>query len=138
MVLSKQDGRTLERWTFDVSKSQPTAAPSKASALLINSKHESPTPAQDASVDLSVPNLLKQIAAAATFLPDLPTPGVFNLLTYVSEKTLEEQEVLEHWSDITEDGSYSFDPDTETQQVSMSIMNESWSISQLILSLRLF
>jgi hypothetical protein len=132
VILSKENGRTLERWTFDLSKSRPSEVPSKTqndSSILANSTKGTKgamgpcSPIQDASTDLSVPNLLKQISvAAATFLPELPSPGVFNLLTYVSEDTLkhENDEVLEQWNDTTDHyGSYPFDPKTETQQVSV-------------------
>ncbi|PVF98477.1 DNA-binding protein [Serendipita vermifera] len=114
ILLAKDDGRTLERWTFDISSKQaasmnviPPATPSRSS------------PAVDAGAgDLTVPNVLKQIASTVTFLPDLPTSSVFNLQSYVIPK--EEQflsKIPGKWADVTEDsGSHPFVSNVETQQ----------------------
>jgi hypothetical protein len=115
ILLAKDDGRTLERWTFDISAKQaasvnviPPATPSKS--LSTN---------DTGTGDLTVPNVLKQIASTVTFLPDLPTSSVFNLQSYVIPK--DEgflSKIPGQWVDATEDsGSHPFSTDTETQQV---------------------
>jgi len=80
----------------------------------------------------STQNLLKQIPAAASYLPDLPEPVVFNILVYKrdgllspssserkatrAKPKLETRPLEEGWRDVTEDaGTMAFEPDAEVQ-----------------------
>ncbi len=84
---------------------------------------------------MSIQNLLKQIPAAASFLPDLQEPAVFNILVYKRDefilpssnkgkarkvKTESKARPLEAgWRDVTEDaGTMAFETDIEVQNVS--------------------
>lgn len=120
VFLSKSTGKTLERWTFDLHP-----APSDLTSVSANND----------SALASIQNLLKQIPAAASFLPDLPEPVVFNILVYKrdesfspssskekagSMKTESKARPLEEgWRDVTEDaGTMAFEADIEVQNVS--------------------
>lgn len=107
VILAKSDGKTLERWTFEINHH------SKALRIAPNRRGDEPPQ------DISVPNVLKQVVAATTFLPELPSPSVFNILTYVSDEgssNIEESS----WRDLTDIGWCPFGDDVETQQVSLS------------------
>jgi hypothetical protein len=133
VILAKDDGRTLERWTFDITSkaTSPSLVAPAASTKPIN------TPKQDpqSSAGIAVPNVLKQIVAATTSLPDLPSPGVFTLQAYVNADAakgvpgegLEESHRVEgvpglmgDWRDVTDEGQVPFTEGVETQQVSWS------------------
>ena len=120
VFLSKSTGKTLERWTFDLHPSSPNS-PS--------------TPANNDSAPASIQNLLKQIPSAASFLPDLQEPVVFNILVYKRDESLSPSSSKEKagkvktqskaqpleagWRDVTEDaGTMAFEADTEVQNVS--------------------
>ena len=122
VFLSKSTGKTLERWTFDL---HPT--PSNSNPISTNND----------SASASIQNLLKQIPSAASFLPDLPEPVVFNILVYKRDgplsllsskekaaraKTKSKTGPLEEgWRDITEDaGTMAFETEQEVQNVSFS------------------
>lgn len=133
IILAKDDGRTLERWTFDISsRTVPILQPPKPKPKAKSTPHKAApvaTPSatkgddnEDAS-DVAVPNILKQIAAATTMLPDLPTPGVFTLQGYVSNDD-EVGGMVGEWTDAGEEGSYSF-ADVEVQQVGLFITSYS-------------
>ncbi|KIM26393.1 hypothetical protein M408DRAFT_192693 [Serendipita vermifera MAFF 305830] len=103
VILSKDDGTTLERWTFDVTSKTPVfVTPGKPNATT-----------QESTGDIAVPNVLKQIVAATTSLPDLPSPGVFTLQAYVATETGPEGE----WRDVTETATLPFENGVETQEV---------------------
>ncbi|CCA73319.1 hypothetical protein PIIN_07274 [Serendipita indica DSM 11827] len=102
IILSKDDGRTLERWTFDVTTNphSPTLVPAITKNLV---------------TDIAVPNVLKQLTAATTFLPDLPTPAVFKLQAYVMPENETSLSLLsDEW--VAVDGVHPFGEDVETQQ----------------------
>ncbi|CAG7853538.1 SubName: Full=Uncharacterized protein {ECO:0000313/EMBL:CCA73319.1} [Serendipita indica DSM 11827] len=102
IILSKDDGRTLERWTFDVTTNphSPTLVPAITKNLVM---------------DIAVPNVLKQLTAATTFLPDLPTPAVFKLQAYVMPENETSLSLLsDEW--VAVDGVHPFGEDVETQQ----------------------
>jgi hypothetical protein len=120
VFLSKSTGKTLERWTFDLH--------------FTSSNSTSISPNND-SAPASIQSLLKQIPSAASFLPDLPEPVVFNVLVYKRDessslssskekagKTKDESKARpleEGWRDVTEDaGTMAFETDTEVQNVS--------------------
>ena len=120
VFLSKSTGKTLERWTFDL---HPASSNSPS------------TPANNNSAPASIQDLLKQIPSAASFLPDLQEPAVFNLLVYKRDepllppsrkekagkvKTESKARPLEAgWRDVTQDvGTMAFEADTEVQNVS--------------------
>lgn len=122
VFLSKSTGKTLERWTFDF---HPTSSSSN------------PISTNNDSASASIQNLLKQIPSAASFLPDLPEPVVFNILVYKRDGPLslssskgragrtrsksKTRPLEEGWRDITEDaGPMTFETDTEVQNVSFS------------------
>jgi hypothetical protein len=133
VILAKDDGRTLERWTFDItSKGSPSlstpgpATNTPSSKQQITSEHDPQSPVLSAS-DIAVPNVLKQIVAATTSLPDLPSPGVFTLQAYVHSEVavgLGGSQVegipglMDDWKDVTDEGQMPFVEGTETQQVS--------------------
>ena len=89
----------------------------------------------------AVLNVLKQIVAATTYLPDLPSPGVFTLQAYVNADAakgipgggFEESDrldesarvegvpsLMDDWRDVTDEGQVPFIKGVETQQVSGS------------------
>lgn len=126
ILLAKSSGKTLERWSFNIgSKALASQAPTLS--------HAPSSVAQD----LSIPNLLKQIASTASFLGDLPEPSVFNVLLYTApHQALRDNHISsrlqgnEHDSmigdidsgtglrDVTEEhGTYPFDEGVEVQQV---------------------
>jgi len=134
VILAKDDGRTLERWTFDIT--------SKAAPSLVTPAASTNTPKHDPqSTDIAVLNVLKQIVAATTYLPDLPSPGVFTLQAYVNADAakgipgggFEESDrldesarvegvpsLMDDWRDVTDEGQVPFIKGVETQQVSGS------------------
>jgi len=129
VFLSKSTGKTLERWTFD---------------LHFTSSNSASIPANNGSAPALIQNLLKQIPAAASFLPDLPEPVVFNILVYKRDesssqssskekagkvKTESKARPLEEgWRDVTEDaGTMAFETDTEVQNVSFATTQSGWS-----------
>ncbi|KAG8835150.1 Mitotic spindle checkpoint component mad2 [Serendipita sp. 399] len=81
IILAKDDGRTLERWTFDITKHEngPTI---RGPGITSNGS----TVPGGLSNDIAVPNVLRQLAAAISVLPDLPTPAIFNLQAYVASE----------------------------------------------------
>ena len=120
VLLSKSTGKTLERWTFD---------------LHFTSSNSTPISANNGSALASVHNLLKQIPSAASFLPDLPEPVVFNILVYKRDESFppvsskeragklkakpKARSLEEGWKDVTEAaGTMAFGTDTEVQNVS--------------------
>ena len=120
VFLSKSTGKTLERWTFDLRTASSNSAPFSTSTD---------------SASASIQNLLKQIPSAASFLPDLPEPVVFNILVYKRDEPLSPSlgEVKvgkaktesktpapeEGWRDVTEEaGTMAFETDMEVQNVS--------------------
>jgi len=123
VILAKDDGRTLERWTFDVQQRTPSLLPPSFSTL---KPIYSQKPPSDTS-EIAVLNVLKQIVAATTSLPDLPSPAVFTLQTYVQEEAArrvtnagilasEPELMMDDWRDVTEDGPLPFGEGVETQQ----------------------
>jgi hypothetical protein len=133
VFLSKSTGKTLERWTFD---------------LHAVSSNSAPTPPNNDSAPASIQNLLKQIHSAASFLPDLPEPVVFNVLVYKRDKSLSPspgektgtaksgprarpaRPIEEGWRDVTEEaGTMAFETDTEVQNVSYATTQCEWSIA---------
>lgn len=108
VILAKDDGRTLERWTFDVKDSK---SPILQPPLISSTK----TPSKDTTQDLATLNVLKQIIAATTMLPDLPAPAVFTLQAYVADE--EESHTLSgEWKEVN---SLPFDKDTEVQHTQL-------------------
>lgn len=120
VFLSKSTGKTLERWTFDLHPTSPNL-PS--------------TSANNDSAPVSIQNLLKQIPAASSFLPDLQEPAVFNILVYKRDESLSPSSSKEKagkvkteskarsleagWRDVTEvAGTMAFEADVEVQNVS--------------------
>jgi hypothetical protein len=129
VFLSKSTGKTLERWTFDLHSTSSDSAPISAS---------------NDSAPAAIQNLLKQIPAAASFLPDLSEPAVFNILVYKRDESLppssskekvgnvktrsKARPLEEGWRDVTEDaGTMAFEADTEVQNVSYATTRSGWS-----------
>ena len=122
VFLAKSTGKTLERWTFDLHPTSPN----------------SPSfPANNDSAPAAIQDLLKQIPAASSFLPDLQEPAVFNVLVYKRDESLSPSSSKEKagkvkteskarpleagWKDVTEEaGTMAFETDTEVQNVSYS------------------
>ena len=77
---------------------------------------------REVSTDIAVPNVLKQLTAATTFLPDLPTAAVFKLQAYVAPRDEASFSLLsDEWAEA--DGIHPFGEDAETQQVRFTLLN---------------
>jgi hypothetical protein len=136
VLLAKTDGRTLERWTFDLGSSVLTMHPPKTTST---SSRNTTTMASD----VAVPNVLKQIVAATTMLPDLPDPAVFTLQTYVANQLdgeegedLSRLGLIGDWKDVTDEQLYPFEAHVDVQQTALrGIQSSNRQVDLLLTSL---
>ncbi|KAG8750228.1 Mitotic spindle checkpoint component mad2 [Serendipita sp. 396] len=110
IIIAKDDGRTLERWTFDITNHENSLSiTGPGGASTTTSATNGP------SNDIAVPNVLRQLTAAISVLPDLPSPAIFNLQAYVaSEDRNLPGSLPEQWEESTD--TYPFGEDVEIQQ----------------------
>ncbi|KAG9125418.1 Mitotic spindle checkpoint component mad2 [Ceratobasidium sp. 392] len=84
VILSRETGESLERWTFDIHLTEPVAGVLEGTVA----------PKPDSEIQSEIRAILKQISSAITFLPDHYDPTTFKLLAYTRDNG---QQPVEEW-----------------------------------------
>lgn len=107
VIVEKDGGSDVERWSFDVdilsstsgrkdksARTETTAASEENSAAAAAASQEEPQPTE-AEIQQQIQAIFRQITASVTFLPTLSTACTFNVLVYADA----DSEVPLEWGD---------------------------------------